>query len=123
MTSDTTSNAYIIDMRKEHRTRLLFDPLLLDKEGRVVARVVDLSLHGALLYTRRGAFAEGDVLSGWLQSPPLNSDDEFYLAVNYDVRWVSDENEAGWSQIGCQARPMDEITARRLDLLIKLTSP
>lgn len=122
MTSNT-SDAYFMDLRKEQRTQLLFDPLLLDKEGRVIARVAELSMHGAMLYTRRSAFAQGATITGWLQSPPLNGEDEFYLAVTYEVRWISNENEAGWSQVGCQMKPLDEISARRLDLLIKLTAP
>ena len=123
MTTNNPSDAYFMDLRKERRTRLLFDPLLLDKEGRVIARVADLSMHGAMLYTRRGAYLEGATISGWLQSPPQNGEDEFYLAVNYQVRWVSNENEAGWSQVGCEMKPLDEISSRRLDLLIKLTAP
>lgn len=121
--STNTPNDYFMDLRKERRTRLLFDPLLLDKEGRVIARVADLSMHGALLYTRRGAYPEGATIAGWLQSPPLDGEDEFYVAVTYQVRWVSDENEAGWSQVGCQLKTVDEISARKLELLIKLTAP
>jgi hypothetical protein len=118
-----SSHDYFIDLRKEKRTRLLFDPLLLDKDGRVIARVVDLSTAGAMLYTRRGAYSQGAIIKGWLQAPPVDGEDEFFLAVTYQVRWVSDENESGWSQMGCLMKPLDDATAERLDHLISLTAP
>ena len=122
MTS-SPSHDYFIDLRKEKRTRLLFDPLLLDKDGRVIARVVDLSTNGAMLYTRRGAYTQGATVSGWLQAPPVDGADEFFLAVTYQVRWVFDENESGWSQMGCQMKPLDEASAKKLEHLISLTAP
>ena len=113
-----------IDARRESsRVILLFDPLLLDKEGRVMARVADLSLHGALLFARRGMFTAGEAISGWLQSPPLDGEDEIFLAVGFTIRWVSEDHMAGWSRMGCAMDPMDDKSFETLKHLIELTAP
>jgi len=109
--------------RESARVMLLFDPLLLDKEGRVLARVADLSLHGALLYARRGMFTAGETISGWLQSPPLDGEDEIFLAVGLTIRWIAEDHMAGWSRMGCSMDSMDEQSFVTLKHLIELTAP
>jgi hypothetical protein len=109
--------------RREDRTKLLFAPLLLGMEGRVLARVVDLSLHGAQLYARRGLFTQGEVISGWLQSPPVGEEDEIFLAVGLTVRWTSEDHQAGWTCIGCELDPMDEQSNETLERLIMSLAP
>jgi hypothetical protein len=109
--------------RESARVMLLFDPLLLDKEGRVLARVADLSLHGALLFARRGMFTAGETIAGWLQSPPLDGADEIFLAVGLTVRWVAEDHMAGWSRMGCSMDPMDDQSFATLKRLIELTAP
>jgi hypothetical protein len=111
------------DRRREERTRLLFAPLLLGSEGRVLARIADLSLHGALLYARRGLFAQGEYISGWLQSPPSDGEDEFFLAVGLTVCSTSENLPAGWTRIGCKMDPMDSRSLITLSRLIALTAP
>jgi len=112
------------DARRESaRILLLFDPLLLDKEGRVMARVADLSLHGALLFARRGMFTVGETIVGWLQSPPLDGEDEIFLAIGLTIRWISEDRLAGWSRMGCSMEPMDDQSFATLKHLIELTAP
>lgn len=111
------------ESRREDRTQMLFAPLLLGTEGRVLARVADLSLHGALLYARRGLFAQGEFITGWLQSPPIDGGDEIVLAVGLTVCWTSDDPQAGWSRIGCEMDPMDSRSLTTLARLITLLAP
>lgn len=109
--------------RKEGRVKLLFDPLLLDKEGKLIARVADLSMSGALLYTRRGAYGAGQTVAGWLQSPPQDDGEEFFLAATFIVKWVSEDDLGGWSRLGCELKPLDEASAGKLRQLIALSAP
>lgn len=108
--------------RKEERSPLLFDPLLLDTEGRVIARVADLSMHGAMLYARCGAFGTGDKISGWLQVPPLDDNmEEIFQAISFRVCWVKGSRQNGWMQLGCELDSMDEASSAKLKRLIVLT--
>jgi hypothetical protein len=111
------------EARKEDRIELLFDPLLLDKEGRVIARVADLSMSGALLYVRRGVFVVGETVEGWLQSPPQDGGDELFVAVKFIVRWISNNKMAGWSQMGCEMGELDSASAETLKRLIDVAAP
>jgi hypothetical protein len=110
------------ESRKEKRTQLLFEPLLLDADGRVVARVADLSMGGAMLFTRRGSYAVGDRFSGWLQAPPMGDDtEETFLAISMEVRWAEELNEGKWLRLGCKfTNPPDAGTASKLRRLIAL---
>ncbi|WP_233836992.1 PilZ domain-containing protein [Paraburkholderia sp. ZP32-5] len=112
-----------LDLRREDRAQMLFAPTLLGKEGRALARVADLSMHGALLYARRGLFSKGETISGWLQSLPIDGGDEIFLAVGLSVRWISEDNEAGWSCIGCEMLPMDADSLGTLQHLIEVSAP
>ncbi|MGF6574960.1 PilZ domain-containing protein [Paraburkholderia fungorum] len=111
-----------MDLRREVRTPMLFPPLLLNKDGRGLARVADLSPHGALLYARSGVFSHGETVSGWLHSPPID-DDEIVLAVGVNVRWVSVDRERGWTRVGCELHRLDQRSLTGLWRLIEKASP
>lgn len=102
---------------------MLFAPLLLNKDGRALAQVADLSSHGALLHVRNGLLSRGETVSGWLQSPPIDDEDEIVLAVALDVRWVAEDRERGWSRVGCELHPMDPRSKARLQSLIAKAAP
>ncbi|WP_322045105.1 PilZ domain-containing protein [Paraburkholderia sp. J67] len=112
-----------LDLRRDVRIPMLFAPLLLNKDGRALAQVADLSMHGALLHARRGLFARGETVSGWLQSSAVDSDDEIVLAVALDVRWIADDHERGWSCVGCEMHPLDSRSKARLRHLIAKAAP
>jgi hypothetical protein len=112
-----------MDSRKDERIELLFTPTLLDKEGRSVARVANLSSQGALLYVRSGSYDVGQPVEGWVQSPPRDGGEEVYLAVRLDPRWVQDDPDTGMSKIGCELRELDDDTSKILNLMIDLTAP
>ncbi|WP_254340795.1 PilZ domain-containing protein [Paraburkholderia sp. CNPSo 3274] len=111
-----------LDMRREARTPLLFAPLLLNKDGRALAQVADLSSRGALLHARSGLLFRGETVSGWLQSAPID-DDEIVLAVALDVRWIFEDQERGWSRVGCEMHPLDQRSMARLQDLIAKAAP
>jgi hypothetical protein len=111
-----------LDLRREDRTPLLFAPLLLNRDGRALAQVVDLSPHGALLHARNGLLFRADAVSGWLLSAPVD-DDEIVVAVTLDVRWTSEDHERGWSRVGCELHPMDQRSKVRLQDLIAKAAP
>ncbi|WP_321945171.1 PilZ domain-containing protein [Paraburkholderia sp. J10-1] len=112
-----------LDMRREVRTPLLFAPLLLNKDGRALAQVADLSSRGALLYARNGLLFRGETVSGWLQSAPIDDEDEIVLAVALDVRWITEDQERGWSRVGCEMHPLDRRSMARLQDLIAKAAP
>jgi len=112
-----------LDLRREVRTPLLFAPLFLNKDGRALAQVADLSSHGALLHARKGLLFRGETLSGWLQSAPVDDEDEIVLAIALDVRWISEDQERGWSRVGCELHPMDQRSMARLQDLIAKAAP
>jgi hypothetical protein len=111
-----------MDLRREVRTPMLFPPLLLNRDGKGIARVADLSPHGVLLYARSGVFSHGETMTGWLQSPMVD-DDEIVLAVTLNVRWVSEDRERGWTRVGCELHAMDERSLDRLQRLIEKAAP
>ncbi|MEM5310499.1 PilZ domain-containing protein [Paraburkholderia sp. JHI869] len=112
-----------LDMRREVRTPLLFAPLLLNKDGRALAQVADLSSRGALLHARSGLLFRGETVSGWLQSAPIDDEDEIVLAVALDVRWIAEDQERGWSRVGCEMHPLDRRSMARLQDLIAKAAP
>jgi len=101
---------------------MLFPPLLLNKDGRGLAQVADLSSHGVLLYARSGVFSQGETVSGWLQSSPID-EEELVVAVALNVRWISEDQERGWSRVGCEMYPMDERSMSTLQRLIEKAAP
>ena len=110
-----------LELRREGRTPLLFAPLHLNRDGRALAQVVDLSPHGALLHARNGLLFRGDTVSGWLLSAPV--DDEIVVAVTLDVRWIPEDHERGWSRVGCELHPVDQRSMARLQDLIAKAAP
>ncbi|QGZ64692.1 PilZ domain-containing protein [Paraburkholderia acidisoli] len=112
-----------LDMRREARTPLLFAPLLLNRDGRALAQVANLSSRGALLHARSGLLSRGETVWGWLQSPSIDDDDEIVVVVGLDVRWISEDPERGWSRVGCEIHPMDEQSTTRLQSLIDKAAP
>jgi c-di-GMP-binding flagellar brake protein YcgR len=112
-----------LDLRREVRTPLLFAPLLLSRDGMALAQVADISSHGALLHARNGLFFQGEAVSGWLQSAPVDNEDEIVLAVTLNVRWISEDHERGWSRVGCELHPLDERSTDRLKRLIAKAPP
>jgi hypothetical protein len=111
------------DLRRDVRTPMLFGPLLLNKDGRALAQVADLSSHGALLHARSGLFSRGETVSGWLQSTAIDSDDEIVVVVALEVRWIAEDHERGWSRVGCEMLPLDSRSKMRLRSLIAKAAP
>lgn len=112
-----------LDLRREGRTPLLFGPLLLNRDGRALAQVANLSSRGALLHVRNGLLSHGETVSGWLQSPQIDDEDEIVVAVALDVRWVSEDADRGWSCVGCELHTMDDRSMDRLQSLIAKAAP
>ena len=109
--------------RQAERSILMIDPLLLDKDGRVMARVADISTEGALLYAKGLPFAVGEQISGWLDAPALGDMDEEFVAVWMKVVWAQTETR-NWFRCGCVFEPSDAKERRRLERLIQeLKSP
>lgn len=111
-----------MDLRREVRTPMLFPPLLLNKDGKGLARVADLSPHGALLYARNGVFSHGETVAGWLQSA-LIDEDETVVAVTFNVRWIDEDRQRGWTRVGCEMHPLDERSLSGLQRLIEKAAP
>lgn len=107
--------------RKAQRHKLYVDPLVLDVEGRVIARVVDLSASGALIFTKKD-LKVGDEVSGWLDSPELFEKDETFVAIDMIVRWVEPEEHQGWVRAGCEFNyeTGNEKESERLEKIITL---
>lgn len=107
--------------RKAQRHKLYVDPLVLDVEGRVIARVVDLSESGALIFTKQ-SLKVGDLVSGWLDSPELFGKDETFVAIEMVVRWVEPEEHQGWIRAGCEFNyaKNDVTEGERLEKIISL---
>lgn len=103
--------------RKSTRSILMLDPLLLDKEGRVIARVADLSVDGAMLYARGEPFAVGSKISGWLDAPALGDLDEEFVAVWMTVAWRVAEPR-GWFKCGCFFDAENPDSRSRIERLI-----
>lgn len=103
--------------RRSPRATLMIDPLLLDKEGAVIARVADLSVEGALLYSKGEPFAVGSEVSGWLDAPALGDMPEDFVAVWMRVAWVVTEPR-GWFKCGCEFNSIDAKERARLGRLI-----
>ncbi|QGZ58498.1 PilZ domain-containing protein [Paraburkholderia acidiphila] len=101
----------------------MFAPLLLNKDGRALAQVADLSSRGALLHARNGLLFRGETVSGWLQSAPIDDEGEIVLAVALDVRWITEDQERGWSRVGCEVHPLDGRSMARLQDLIAKAAP
>lgn len=101
---------------------MLFPPLLLNKDGRGLAQVADLSFHGLLLYARSGVFSQGETVLGWLQSSPID-DEEMVVAVGLNVRWISEDPERGWSRVGCELHPLDQRSTTTLQRMIEKAAP
>ncbi|HEV3428631.1 MAG TPA: PilZ domain-containing protein [Paraburkholderia sp.] len=112
-----------LDLRRDVRTPMLFGPLLLNKDGRALAQVADLSSHGALLHARSGLFSCGETVSGWIQSSAVDKDDEIVVVVALEVRWITEDHEKGWSRVGCEMRPLDSRSKARLRSLIAKAAP
>ncbi|MBN3857126.1 MULTISPECIES: PilZ domain-containing protein [unclassified Paraburkholderia] len=112
-----------MDLRRDVRTPMLFAPLLLNKDGRALAQVADLSSNGALLHARNGLFSRGETVSGWLQSSAIDDEDEIVVAVYLDVRWVSEDHERGWTRVGCEMHQLDPRSKARLHTLIEKAAP
>lgn len=102
---------------------MLFAPLLLNKDGKALAQVADLSSRGALLHARNGLLFRGETVSGWLQSAPIDDEDEIVLVVALDVRWISEDQERGWSRVGCEMHLLDQRSMVRLQDLIAKAAP
>ncbi|MEI7295754.1 PilZ domain-containing protein [Paraburkholderia tropica] len=111
------------DFRRDVRTPMLFAPLLLNKDGRALAQVADLSSHGALLHARSGLFSRGETVSGWLQSSAVDGEDEIVVAVFLDVRWIAEDHERGWSRVGCEMHTLDARSMARLHCMIEKAAP
>lgn len=103
--------------RKSTRSILMLDPLLLDKEGRVLARVADLSPEGAMLYARGEPFAVGSKISGWLDAPAFGDLDKDFVAVRMTVAWRVAE-PLGWFKLGCSFDGHATDARRRIERLI-----
>ena len=104
--------------RKSERSILMLDPLLLDKDGRVLARIADISIDGALLCSKGEPFAVGTRLSGWLDAPALGAFKEEFVAIWLTVAWSKPEGPAGWFKAGCVFEHGDNAEAMRLASLI-----
>ncbi len=89
--------------RKVARHQLYIDPLVLDSDGKIMARVVDISEKGALLYIKHDQDVQvGQEISGWLDSPSLSDDVEIFLAINMNIRWLEQEPGKKWLKAGCE---------------------
>lgn len=104
--------------RSRERSILMLDPLLLDKDGKVIARVADISLDGALLYSRGTPFPVGTELAGWLDAPALGAFDEEFVAVWLTVAWTRKEGDNGWFKSGCSFEDVEDAEKKRLGSLI-----
>lgn len=104
--------------RKAERSMLMLDPLLLDKEGRVIARIADISVDGVSMYSKGVPFAKGTRLSGWLDAPSLGNFDEEFVAVWLTVAWSRPEGPEGWFKAGCVFEIADQVERMRLERLI-----
>ena len=106
--------------RSVERHHLYVDPLLLDTEGRVIARLFDLSQKGCLIFTKN-PITVGTKLEGWIDAPELVEKPETFVAVTMVVRWVS-VDQRGWHRAGCEfdydANDADEV--QRLLEIIEL---
>lgn len=105
--------------RKAERSVLMLDPLLLDKDGRVIARVGDISIDGVQLFSKGEPFAKGERISGWLDAPALGAFDEEFVAVWLTVAWCVVEGPPGWFKAGCQFDKVDQAEGARLQNLIE----
>lgn len=99
--ADPSSYSISDQRRSSERFSLMLDPLLLDNNGRVIARVGDLSLEGALLYGKGVPYPVGTSINGWLDSPSLGVLDEKLTAVWMRVAWSIKESKSGWFKAGC----------------------
>jgi hypothetical protein len=104
--------------RSADRSILMLDPLFLDQDGKVIARIADISLNGALLYSRGTPFSVGAKLSGWLDSPALGAFDEVFVAVWLTVAWTRKDGDHGWFKSGCSFEDAKEAEQNRLTSLI-----
>lgn len=104
--------------RSRDRSIFMLDPLLLDKDGKVIARIADISLDGALLYSRGTPFPVGTELSGWLDAPALGAFDEEFVAVWLTVAWTRKEVDNGWFKAGCSFEDVEDAEKNRLTSLI-----
>lgn len=98
--------------------RLLFEPLLLDEEGRALARVADLTTYSAMLFARRGRFTAGETATGWLQSPPHGGVDDVLVRLSFSVLWTSRQNMGGWSSLSCSVGTLDDLSYTRLKRML-----
>ena len=87
--------------RKNERNVLMLDPLLLDKDGRALARIADISLDGALICSKGKPFPVGSRIIGWLNAPALGDFNEEFVAIWLTVSWCEQEGPEGWFKAGC----------------------
>ncbi|WP_366487270.1 PilZ domain-containing protein [Paraburkholderia fungorum] len=109
-------------MRREIRTPMLFPPTFLNRDGRGLAQVANLSSHGALLCARSALFLPGDTIAGWLQSLGIDGDEKF-LVVVLNVRWARYDRKMGWDRLGCALQLTDEHSLPALRHLIENAGP
>lgn len=104
--------------RKDERAKPYHAPLLLDKEGRVIGRVEDISMSGIALLGRGDPPKQGDEMEGWIDAPRLGDEPDAFVAVEGRCAWAKAE-PGGWYRAGWSLESLGAVEQARLKALIE----